>query len=139
MHVNVSANHSENARDIKITNIATENSHNLLFVAREHQKQLHSAALETGLIPECKVQRDNVIFSTIFCMYNTLTRMLIWYTCSPVSNICPTTALLAVLTSHYKAVPWRGGRKHTKGASVLALQSGLNLDWIESELNPDSI
>ena len=28
---------------------------------------------------------------------------------SPVSNIRPTTALLAVLTSHYKAVPWRGG------------------------------
>ena len=45
MHVNVSANHSENAREIKITNIGAENSQNILFVAREHQKQLRSAAL----------------------------------------------------------------------------------------------
>ena len=29
--------------------------------------------------------------------------------------------------------------EHYKGASALALQSGLNPDWIESGLNPDSI
>ena len=42
----MSINHSENRRDIKITNIAAEKSHNILFVAREHKKQLRSAALE---------------------------------------------------------------------------------------------